>query len=82
MSIYDIRPLFERQNMIFSLSQNRILNQNTRFGLSLNVKKGFECQNAIVLTNSIVRIGFSMSKYDIQPQFQCQITIFGLSLNV
>ena len=35
-------------------------------------KKDLNDKNAILMTNSIVRIGFSMSKYDIPPQFDCQ----------
>ena len=81
MSIYDMRPLFERQN--------RNLNVQIRYSASFRMsKKDLNVKMRFYLTNSIVRIGFSMLKYDIRPHFECknrilnQNTIFGLVLNV
>ena len=34
------------------------------------------------MTKLIVKIGFTMSKYDIRPQYECQNTIFCPSKNV
>ena len=35
-------------------------------------KKDFECQNTIFDLSLNIKIGFLMSKYDIQPDSECQ----------
>ena len=41
------------------------------FGQVLNAKIGFRMSIAIFSLSSNVKMGFLMSKYDIQPQFDC-----------
>ena len=81
MSKFDIRPEFECQNRISNVKIRYLARirmskydfecQNSIFGLSSDVKIGFECQNSY---SARIR----MSKYD----FECKNSIFGPSSNV
>ena len=63
MSKNDIWPYLE--------CQNRFLNAKIRYSPPFRMlKKDFECQNAIFCLSLNVNIGFCMSKYDIQTDFE------------
>ena len=52
----------------------------SRYGIWPHFKSEFECQNTILGLSFDIKIGFRMSKYDIQTQFECKNGILNVKI--